>query len=936
LFLTLSLFAASQTSEPPDSFVARGRACLEQGDFSGARAFFEKALESKPARPEVEYEVVWNLGLLAWNNDRIEESRSLFQHAGEIAASTGRGKEAADCRAAERIRISYLLGVDARNRGDRENADRHFREAEILADQIHSPAHSLKILRAWSHAHLGDMADLEFLALNERALKAARVFHHRDEIFESLIYIGIHYSAKNEYSLALRRYFEALSEARLRANDRDLVTVLNNIAAIYSVMGSQPRSAEYYTEALRIALRKPESMLAATILGDLGDVNRLAYRETGDLDKAGQALDRYRESLEMLARTKSPELLKDDTRAKIGSLLVDLGRFGDGRRYLELALASAEKAADGKRSVAFSNEMGLALEKGGDTAKAVIYLGRALDAADEKNYFPEVAKAHFGLALCDEKTGDLAGAVFHYNESLDIVGRLATNIQEDLYRAEYAFAWEKVPERLVDLYFRLAEKSPSAALTHEIFRVVEIAKSRSFFGRFSAKEMSCADTAGAFGTLDRRAVNETRNDALRALASGRLTPEERQRREFELRRVEDTIYTAAKTAVAGGRVETAPVTVEAVQKELLDRRTALIEYWLGPERSIGLILTDANYGIVELPSAQRIEDSLDAYLGFLAGPEIAPAKAVPGAERLYRELFAPVEAALPPSITRLIIVPDGILNDLPFETLRIPQPGQRIPDYLMERFTVSYAPSATSLLYLSRRPQPPIYASDLLAVGASDYPRPEISDDTLPPAPSRILAAIYAEEGYDLSPLPGARREVTRAATHFRKDRRRIIVGKNATESAFMAALAGDHRIVHIASHALSDEIDPLRSALVFSPEERSDEDGFVQVRELEAMRFSADLIILSGCRTSRGRRLGHEGVIGLPRALFYAGARSVVSSLWKVEDRATAAFMDAFYDAMARTESKAEALRTAKLRMAASRFSHPCFWAAFVLAGAE
>ena len=196
------------------------------------------------------------------------------------------------------------------------------------------------------------------------------------------------------------------------------------------------------------------------------------------------------------------------------------------------------------------------------------------------------------------------------------------------------------------------------------------------------------------------------------------------------------------------------------------------------------------------------------------------------------------------------------------------------------------------------------------------------------------MAAIYAEKGSELLPLPGVGAEITRMIRHFPGAPRRLLVGREATESAFKAALPAGYGIVHVASHALSDEIDPLRSALVFSPEEGSEEDGFLQLRELAGLRLPADLVVLSGCRTSQGRPLGHEGTFGLPRAVLALGARAVVSSLWKVEDRATAVFMDAFYAALAGSGDGASALREAKRGMSASRYAHPFFWGAFVYTG--
>jgi len=99
-------------------------------------------------------------------------------------------------------------------------------------------------------------------------------------------------------------------------------------------------------------------------------------------------------------------------------------------------------------------------------------------------------------------------------------------------------------------------------------------------------------------------------------------------------------------------------------------------------------------------------------------------------------------------------------------------------------------------------------------------------------------------------------------------------------------------------------------------------------------MKTSADLVVLSACQTGGGKIARNEGISGLPRVFFYMGARSVISTLWPIHDKAAASFMDYFYDAYFRGAGKAEALQAAKKKMARTRYAHPYFWAAYTLAG--
>lgn len=142
---------------------------------------------------------------------------------------------------------------------------------------------------------------------------------------------------------------------------------------------------------------------------------------------------------------------------------------------------------------------------------------------------------------------------------------------------------------------------------------------------------------------------------------------------------------------------------------------------------------------------------------------------------------------------------------------------------------------------------------------------------------------------------------------------------------------------IHFASHGFIDENIPERSGILFTTETGSKEPGILQVSEIMRLKLSADLVTLSACSTGLGRLVNGEGILGLTRAFFYAGARNVTVSLWNVNDSATAALMKAFYENLNRGLPKGEALREAKLGMLQSQntaWHHPYFWAAFVLVG--
>ena len=191
--------------------------------------------------------------------------------------------------------------------------------------------------------------------------------------------------------------------------------------------------------------------------------------------------------------------------------------------------------------------------------------------------------------------------------------------------------------------------------------------------------------------------------------------------------------------------------------------------------------------------------------------------------------------------------------------------------------------------------------------------------------------APVAERGYSFAPLPNARAEVQSLGKLFPGGA--TYVGERASEEQVKKEEVGRYRYLHFAAHGYFDGANPERSGIVLSPS--GSDDGFLQAREISKFDLHADLVTLSACQSGLGKVLDGEGVQGLSRAFFLAGARSVVVSLWNVNDAATGELMRRFYSDLKAGVPKDEALRQAKLAVSKEpRWRHPYYWAPFVLQG--
>jgi CHAT domain-containing protein len=215
-------------------------------------------------------------------------------------------------------------------------------------------------------------------------------------------------------------------------------------------------------------------------------------------------------------------------------------------------------------------------------------------------------------------------------------------------------------------------------------------------------------------------------------------------------------------------------------------------------------------------------------------------------------------------------------------------------------------------------------------------------DPHYPPLPPGQSSTVHPDvraavgRGLSLTSLPSTRDEVRGIASLYPDAR--TYLGAEATEER-AKSIGKDARYLHFACHGLLDERFPLNSALALTiPEHPGDDqqNGLLQAWEIfESVRLDADLVTLSACDSALGQEMGGEGLLGLTRAFQYAGARSVLASLWSVSDASTAELMKSFYVYLQKGRSKDEALRAAQADLIQGKsFSHPYYWAAFELTG--
>jgi CHAT domain-containing protein/tetratricopeptide (TPR) repeat protein len=932
------MISGSPSVEGEAAILAEGQALAQRGSYAEAIALLSAALArpatSEPARARIFHD----LGYLLLFVGRGHEALQNIQTAYEWARTKGLAAEAASFQAELAIQRAFAEAIRLRNSGDLPGSNAKFEEADRLARADGSRPYALKITNVWSINYVASAEGrARYLSLCLKALELADSLKFLHESSTAATNIAAHYAQTADYSRALGYSLKALNDAEAVGDNGDLIACLNNVAVMYSSLGDFVKAKDYLLAAASRVSENAEDTFETSLLLNLGNMFRgLGERLDSEvcLRKAQECFD----SFLVLREVRLGGTLRLEALAGRAGVYLDQGRLGEARQILFPALEEARRSdAVPQTTGRILSLLGKLALRAGDMPQARRYFEETRVLSDKTGNPSLKMAAAYGLGRCAEARGDFGQAIDSYDLAVRIVEEGFAGIVSDIQAAEFMGRGREAFQALVRLYLRLSKTEDGRLYEREIFRLTESLRGRSCreLQDRLARNGSRAPAPEDPGEVK---LGRERLALLESLSREGLAREERARMKSRVVQIDDLLDASVFNRHGSGDRTTRPVrpiSVEALQRGVLDGRTAVIEYLLGQDGSIVFCVTKDSLDLFELPPAGDLDDALTGFLSFLEDPSIPAGKGLPAARRLYRTLLGQVDPRLGEHIDRLIIVPDGPLFRLPFESLAPPASGTAKPVYLGDRFVVSYAPSASSLVSAAAAAPEESYAKDALVFGVSKYPKLERAGGQPPSfSPGAILDDLYGRRGFTAEILPHVRDEIGDLERRLPPGRIDAFEGGAATEEALKGLDLSRYRLIHLACHAFSDDNYPLRSALRLSAGAGDREDGYLQVSEMYDLRTSADLVVLSACQTGRGTIVMNEGSLGLPRVFFYMGARSVLSTLWPVNDKAAALFMKNFYDAYFRGLGKAEALQAAKLAMRRTRFAHPYFWASYVLTG--
>lgn len=654
--------------------------------------------------------------------------------------------------------------------------------------------------------------------------------------------------------------------------------------------------------------------------------------------------------------------------------------LGYYQRALKLQLACANR-----RGQAYTlNAIGQIYDAAGDKTRALAYYGEALrliKAAEDRN--SEVSTL-FSIARAESELGHLDEASARIEGVLRSVELLRNGLVNPDMRLDYYAHVHQYREFYVAVLMRMHKAQGDDRFAATAFEVNEHTRARVLIELLAEAQVDIRRGVDD-ELLQRERLLRLQIEAKAAynvrLLYNSAAPEQIAKAKQELADLLDNYkeiqaQIRIKSPAYAELVQPAPLSLTEIQQQVLGADTMLLEYSLGEPHSYLWAVTASSINSYELPGRAEIEQLARAMLDTIAAHEprsgqqtssprsqIKPTEAEYGrnAARLSRILLGPVVKQL--HNQRLLIVSEGILQFVPFAALPAPErpglaahdrTGDWAPKPMLMNHEMISLPSASLLAMLRRQIGHRASAKKAIAM---------IADPVFDQNDSRLRSANGGDPGavnpspsytgsvkkaFPRSPSAGnrvsfprllfTRREAKAILASAGDDEVMEALDFQASRATALSAELSQYRMVHIATHGWLDSEHPEMSSIVLSLIDRNGEpqNGYLRLHDIYNLNLSADLVVLSGCRTALGKDIDGEGLISLTRGFMYAGAARVVSSLWQVDDQATAELMGRFYYKILKEQIRpAAALRSSQLEiMAQKRWESPYYWAAFILHG--
>ncbi len=663
------------------------------------------------------------------------------------------------------------------------------------------------------------------------------------------------------------------------------------------------QARRHFLDSLQFARADHDQFLEASAMLNLGWTAMQVERFDEALDWLDSA---YKSSLVL-----GTEDLAEKSSGNLGWAYFNLG---DKERALALfsdAEKNAVKLGNTREELKWQTANGYVYQSSGDLDRAVGPYRYALKLAEGLRSKEDIATSLEVLALLSVQQGRLDDAASYIDKATPLVHGGSDHLDElvlTLIQGELAAARHQ--DRQAESLFQAVERDPGSQTSMRLEAEHQLANLYERENKSKAADRTFRNTLTTFESARAQIGKEASKLSFFANAT-HIYDDYIQFLIQHGKAAEQALAVAdqsrARTLEQGlGLIGDQTAFKPAVlHPPAIARKTdaILLFYWLGDKQSWLWAVTPQKTAVFPLPPRKDIETMVNRYREALLGPIDPLEPANPDGAALFKTLVAPAGDLIRPNAD-VVILTDGILSQLNFETLIAPSPA---PHYWIEDATLTSAPS--------------IY---MLASATSS----SRGDGRL------LLFGDPVSPGPDFPELPQAPLEMQRLRGHFEPDSQAIFSRQAATAEAYLASNPQQYSYIHFVAHGIASRTDPLDSAIILSPDAATNQSFKLYARDIIQHPIRARLVTVSACSGSGSRSYSGEGLVGLSWAFLRAGAHNVIAALWEVSDQSTPILMDSLYQGLEKGLSPGVSLRNAKLALLHGQkgLQRPFYWAPFQL----
>lgn len=759
---------------------------------------------------------------------------------------------------------------------------------------------------AWaSRFRLLDAEAMVYRGFNGDTLSLLKDFHpdsqEPDQAIQKLTLEGISLTHLHQMAAAKT----TLAQAEELCQSRDPAAcgeVFRALGILTEESGVFADARTYFLQSLTIARTSHDRWLETSALSNLGVVSL-------DENHYDEALEWSRDAYQSAVNLGAENFAQ----GALGNLGWAYFELGDSERALPLfreAEERARKIGNLRSQVKWLNTTGYIYENTGDWIRAAQFYGQVLDLARPIHSQEDIVNSLEDLTHLSIEMGDLDKARAYIAQLAPLVQATQNhldNLDLTLARGEIAVAVHQ--DQQAEGLFKTVDADPNSQTTMRLGAEHQLASLYERRGDIASADRMYRTALSTFESARQQLQKET--SKLPFLANA--TPIYSDYIGFLIKqgKVQQALDVAdhgrARTLEQGlGLISTEKFFQPAALNSAAIARKAgatLLFYWLGRSQSWLWVVTPSQTALYPLPARGQISTVVQRYRNTLLGPNGTLQGSAADGTALYNMLVAPAAALIPPG-SNVVVLSDGVLSELNFETLIVPGAA---PHYWIEDATVSSAPS----LYMLSAAKPSHDAGrNLLLFGDAISPDPD-----------------YPE-------LPQASVEMQRIARHFTPGNESVFARLKANPDSYLASNLQQYSYIHFVAHGIASLTDPLDSAIILSPASDAQDSFKLYARDIIRHPLHARLVTISSCYGGGTRSYAGEGLVGLSWAFLRAGAHNVIGALWEVSDDSTPQLMDTLYSRLEQGAPPAAALRQAKLALLHSNgsFHNPFYWAPFQL----